>query len=193
MKDVATLILDTETGGLEDRHPTIELAAIAVRGWEEVAQFERRIRFDEAACDPEALKLNSYDPDVWALEAIPPMDALADFARWCSDYADVEKVSRRTGGAYKVARCSGWNVAFDCRRLERGFKASGMFLPADTYQALDWLQVARGYFWDAEKRPENLKLTTVAEWFGIPTDGAHGALADCRLTLGVARRLTVRD
>lgn len=188
MRDLTTLVIDTETGGVEDHHPTIELAAIAVRGWEEVAHFEQRIRFDVEKCDPEALAMNSYDPKAWE-DAVAPMDALRAFAFWCRDFADLKKVSQRTGTPYNVARVSGWNVSFDCRRIERGAKGAGLFLPADTYQALDWLQIARGYFWDQETRPDNLRLTTVAEFFGIPTEGAHGALADCRLTLAVARRM----
>jgi len=49
----------------------------------------------------------------------------------------------------------------------------------------------RVLFWSDESGTvlENFKLTTVAAHFNIPTDGAHGALADARLCAAVYRAL----
>ncbi len=64
-----TIYFDTETGGVLPSHPTIQLAAIAVEDgtWNEAAGFERKIKFNEADADPEALKINHYEPEVWRL------------------------------------------------------------------------------------------------------------------------------
>lgn len=183
------MIWDLETGGVEPTNPTIQLAAIAVRGWDVIDELEVKIAFDPADAAPEALAMNGYDADVWAREAIQPSSAIDRLDRWLQAHRVLEKVSKRTGKAYRVARVAGWNVRFDCERIERGFKNLDRFLPAQTFEALDLLQVARGYFWDRSDGPENHRLETVAQWFGIDTAGAHDALADCRLVLDVARRL----
>jgi exonuclease I len=51
----------------------------------------------------------------------------------------------------------------------------------------------RALFWFDEHpeapKPANYKLATVAQAFGIPTDGAHDALADCRLAWQVAKAM----
>lgn len=50
----------------------------------------------------------------------------------------------------------------------------------------------RALWWFEETgaaRPENLKLTTLAAYFGIPSDGAHDALADARLAFKVAEAI----
>lgn len=48
-----TIYFDTETGGVQPTHPTIQFAAIAVDNdtMEEVADFECKIAFDEASAD----------------------------------------------------------------------------------------------------------------------------------------------
>lgn len=191
MNAVETVIWDCETAGLEPHHATIQIAALAVLGWQEVASFQVKIRFDETKADADALLLNCYDAETWKRDAIEPELAIFQLDQWLSSHRSLEKISARTGNAYKVARIAGWNVRFDCERIERGFKAYGKFLPAATYGALDLLQVARGHFWEKSpsERPENLKLPTVAKWLGLDVLEAHDALADVRLTMQVAQRL----
>jgi DNA polymerase III epsilon subunit-like protein len=185
------VVFDTETGGVMPQHPTIQLAAIAVdeSEWKEIDSFQVKIRFDEAAADPEALRMNHYDPEVWKKEAVPPSDAARQFAQWVRPHCSIEMVSKRTGNPYTVAKLAGYNaLTFDLPRLRELFGTA--FFPC-SYHVRDILQ--RAMFWydehPEEKRPESLKLGTVCAYFGIEVDGAHDALADARMTAALAKRL----
>jgi len=188
---MTTIYFDLETGGIEPRHPSIQLAAIAVDDatGKELEAFERKLRFDEAAADPEALKMNHYDAEVWKRTAVEPALAASDFARWVKPHSCIEMVSKRTGASYSVAKLSGYNaLTFDLPRLRALFGTQ--FFPC-SYHVRDVLQ--RAMFWFDEhpdvKKPENLKLGTVCTYFGIPIDGAHEALADVRATAALAQKL----
>jgi len=80
-----------------------------------------------------------------------------------------------------------YNAAFDLRLLEQSIKAHYKIIvnpPAawgmQTYCAME---AAKAYL----NRERWLSLTAAAEYFGLDTAGAHGAIADCRMTLGVIR------
>ena len=185
-----TIYFDLETAGLEDHHADIQIAAIAAENWEEVASFEAKIEFDASKADPEALAMNSYDANVWEATSILEAYAVERLASFLEGFRVIKKVSKRTSGAYYIARLAGHNVKnFDCPRLMRMFKRNSRFLPADCFQPLDTLQLAIWKFADTEDRPENLKLGTLAEYFGIESEGAHDALADVRVNVQVAQRL----
>lgn len=179
-----TVYFDTETGGVEPKHPTIQLAAIAVEDGREVSAFEQNIAFDEADCDPAALAMNHYDRALWTETAVSSAVTAARFAKWLRPYQTVTLTSKRTGNPYTVARLAGYNaLTFDLPRLKALFGAS--FFPCE-YLVRDVLQRVVFYFDETGKaRPENFKLSTVAAHFGIPTDGAHGALADARMSAAV--------
>lgn len=181
-----TLIyLDLETGGTQPHHPTIQLAAVAMDGASELGAFSQNITFDVSACDPEALALNHYTPEAWA-DAVPPAVAASRFAAWLRPFADVTKTSKQ-GKPYQVARLAGYNItAFDGPRVRQMFGTS--FFPCE-YLHRDILQRVLFYFDECGGSPENFKLTTVAAWFGIPTEGAHGALADARMCARVHRAI----
>lgn len=177
---------DTETGGTRDEHPTISLAAVAMDDDTEVSSFHQRIAFTVADCDPEALRLNRYTPEAWA-DAVPPSVCAAKFAAWLEPYRVVARVSKQ-GKTYQVARLAGYNAAtFDAPRLRRLFGEA--FCPWE-YLVRDVLQLV---LWHFDRvggaAPENYKLATVAAHFGIPTDGAHDALADARMCATVARAI----
>lgn len=178
------LYTDLETGGTLPQHPTIQIAAVAVRDGVEVAHFNQRISFRVEDCDPAALALNHYDPAQWT-DAVPGAVAAARFAAWLRPYAEVSKTSK-AGNPYSVARLAGYNiVGFDGPRLRMLFGTQ--FFPCE-YLMRDVLQLV---IWHFDRvggaRPENYKLATVAAHFGIPTDGAHDALADARMCAAVAR------
>ncbi|MFT5130924.1 MAG: DNA polymerase III epsilon subunit-like protein [Rhodothermales bacterium] len=188
MNDETVVWFDFETGGLEPHHPSIQLAAVAVRGGVEVASFERKIQFREADSQAEALALNSYDPEQWRDAAVPEGDAIKDFIAFLRAHADTELVSARTGRPYNVALVGGHNVVgFDIPRLRAA--AKGAFLPCcwwyplDTYQRAIWHAQENGY------RPANFQLSTLAEHFGIASEGAHDALADVRMCAALADAL----
>lgn len=176
---------DLETGGTEPKHPTIQLAAIAVRDGVEVASFEQKISFSVEDCDPQALAMNHYSPEAWT-DAVPGLVAAMRFSAWLRPFCEVQKVSR-AGNPYQVARLAGYNaVAFDLPRLRTLFGSS--FLPCE-FLVRDILQRALFYFDEMGEPPENFKLVTVAEWLGISVNGAHDALFDVRLCAAVHRAM----
>ncbi len=188
------VVFDTETGGLLPQHPTIQLAAIAVApDWSELGTFEVKIQFDEKDADPKALEVNHYDPMVWAAQAIPEREALERFAAFLGAHKSIEMVSKRTGRPYSVARLAGHNAAtFDGPRLFEAFRRHGLFCPAHP-QVLCTLQRAMWYAVETGTKFDSLKLSYLAEYFGVPTTGAHDAEADCRMAIGIAKALGQRS
>ncbi len=183
-----TTYFDVETSGLESHHAVIQLAAIAVddQTGKEAATFERKVKFNAALASLEALKINHYDPAVWAREAKEPATVIAEFGEWARPYFCIDMVSKSSGKPYRVGKLGGHNVvAFDLVRLRGMF--STRFFPF-SYHTKDTLQRALWFFDEHPevKRPESLKLTVLAQYFGIPTDGAHDALCDVRLSAALA-------
>ena len=182
------VFIDFETGGLKDDSPNIQLAAIAVDvAWDEIASFSAKIKFDESAADPEALRINHYDREVWAKEAEPEAYVLGRFDSFLSNHKSVEMVSKRTGRPYSVARLAGHNIStFDYPRLRRMYRER--FIPAHP-MALDTLQLAMWHWHGNSKAPENLRLETIMKFLGVEFDGAHDALADVRAAANLAKIL----
>lgn len=183
---------DLETGGLERKHPNIQIAAVAMRGSREVGWLDRKIRFDEHGCDPEALEINSYDPDTWERDAVSEAVATHDFLSFLRTHSDTELTSKRTGRPYRVAQLGGHNIAtFDIPRLRdmagRAFIPACWWYPLDTYhRAIWWFQERGG------DMPADYKLTTLAEYFGIDAGDAHDALADVRMSAAIAEAMKTR-
>jgi DNA polymerase III epsilon subunit-like protein len=185
-----TIFFDLETGGVEPQHPTIQLAAVVIdeSSWQEVASFERKISFIEADAQPEALAMNHYDAAVWAKESVSPTRAAYEFAAFCKPYLCIQMISKRTGAPYMVGKLAGHNaLIFDLPRLRQLFGTS--FFPF-SYHVKDTLQRALWFFDEhpAIQRPENLKLGTLCEAFGIKTNGSHEALTDVRLAAALAKK-----
>ena len=186
-----TVVFDIETGGLEPRHPIIQLAAVALdEQGEELDAIERKVRFDLRRADARALDINAYDEETWDQEAVEGQQAADDFARFCSTHATLELVSRQ-GKPYRCARIAGHNItAFDVPRVRAFMERHGVWWPAcwwyplDTWQGALW-HFARGH----GKAPQDFKLPTLAAHFGLATDGAHDALADVRMAAGILRAL----
>lgn len=187
-----TIYFDFETGGVQPKHPNIQLAAIAIddETGQELATFEQKIAFSEADCEPEALRINHYDPEVWKRDAVPEADAIRRFTRFSEPHRSIEMISKRTGAPYSVGKLAGYNaLTFDLPRLRESFGTA--FFPF-SYHVRDVLQRAMWWFDENNERPENLKLSTVCQYFSIPADGAHDALTDVRLTIELAKVLRAR-
>lgn len=184
---MVVVYFDTETGGTLPTHPTIQLGAVAMEDGVELSNFTQNLAFNLEDCDPEALAMNHFTPQAWA-DAVSPAVTAARFALWLRPFQSVTLTSKRTGNPYTVARLAGYNaVRFDEPRLRQMF---GMQFCPWEYLVRDVLQLALFHFDRCGHAPENFKLTTVAAWFGIPTEGAHGALADARICAAVHRALT---
>lgn len=188
-----SVCFDLETGGLEPEHPDIQLAAVAIDSdYNELATFERKIKFDEAKATKVALEINHYDPEVWAKEAKPLIQVCREFADFLRPYCCVAKVSK-AGKPYRVARLFGHNAAtFDAPRLQRMFAQTGVFLPADLRVRCT---LQRALWWFDERQEDSSKvqlgssLTTLCQHFGIPVLDAHDALGDVRMTVALAKAL----
>lgn len=182
---MTTVYFDFETGGVEMRHPNISLAAIAVEKGRELNSMYYRIRFDPGTADPEALRINRYDPAVWDKEAISEDQATANFASFLHRHKCLSLTSAKTGMPYKVARLAGYNSAsFDGPRATAMFDRWGIF-PPFRRPTLDVLQLVLEHADNHRLRLANFKLSTVSAHFGIDTSGAHDALADCRMTAAI--------
>jgi exonuclease I len=187
------VFFDLETGGLELKHPILQIAAIATDAdLRERERFECKLLFREEDAQPEALELNHYDPAVWRREALEPKEAVARFGDFLGRHRSLERVSARTGGTYRVVQSAGWNShGFDIDRLFHLFKAHNAFCPVDR-MSLDVMHLAMWHLRFPEERIKSMKLTEVAAHLGITIDVAHDALGDVAATLAVARRLLDR-
>jgi DNA polymerase III epsilon subunit-like protein len=177
------VFFDLETGGLDPAASAItQIAAVAVdvSTFEELATFEAKLRFREDRADAGALEVNSYDAETWQKEAIPPLDALDAFSYFLRAHSTRECISKR-GKRYPVADLAGHNAAsFDMPFLRRYFAHYDLFMPAYP-QVFDTLQLAKWWAFLRSVDIENLRLETLAAYFGIDY-AAHDALADVRAT-----------
>lgn len=186
-----TVFLDIETGGLKFDAPIIQIAAVAIKGWEEIDFFERKILFSSEECDPEALRICRYDPEVWNKSAIQESAACAQLDYFLRRYQDLQRVSHR-GRPFKVARVAGHNIkTFDLPRLRKMMERSGFkFFPGDWMKPLDTLELAVWRTFDKDDPPKSHKLGDLLDYFNIPhEDELHDALADVRGTVQLARAL----
>lgn len=185
------VFFDLETGGTDwSRHPIIQIAAVAVdTSLNEVESFERKIKFDIASCDPQALGMNGYSKEVWDLEATCEKAVIRDFSKFLDRHASIERRSERTGNPYSVAQLAGYNAAaFDAQFLQAAYKKNNQFLPA-SYRVLDVYQRVIWYAHESGLELESFKLSEVAKKFGVPLEKAHDALEDVRATIGVYRQI----
>lgn len=71
-----------------------------------------------------------------------------------------------------------WNLEkVDWKEFSRWWCAMEMF--AEVYG--EWNDYRQSYRWQ--------KLVTAARYYDLPTEGAHSALADCKMTLGVVKAM----
>ncbi len=186
---------DIETAGLdEDKHPIIQIAAIAVDAHlHELETFEAKIRFDEAEADPGSLGKNRYRPELWYREAIEVGVAAEKFAMFLRRHATVDLFSADAKKRYQVAQLVAHNgERFDGPFLHAWYRRLGLFCPA-RYMVLCTKQRALWLF-DEDKSltpPENFQLRTLCEYFGVPLtrENAHDAFYDVRATVQLYRAM----
>jgi len=183
------VFFDLESGGLDpEKHAIIQFAAIAVSDdlLEEHETLELKMLFPQSSATAEALEVNSYDPEVWAREGIPPREAEPRISSFLRRHATVQKVSAK-GKAYSIARLAGHNAAaFDVPFLRAWYRRRDKFSPF-SWHALDTLSLA---IWTLRHRDvRSFKLADLCKFYGIELAEAHDALADVRATLELARAL----
>lgn len=188
-----TVYFDLETGGLDRlKNPIIQIAAIAVGpDGAELETFHQRVLFEPLDCDPKALEINHYEPEIWKREGITADACEKLLTGFLRRHTAIEHKSKASGKPYRVARLAGHNAAaFDGPFLQHWYKSrSNTLLPADprvlcTTQLAMWVSLATG------ERPKSFRLVDCCLFWGVPLEGAHDALVDVRATAGLARVLT---
>ena len=188
------VFFDLETGGLDpNEHPIIQIAAVSFDDqWQQLERFEVKLQFDEADCDPDALKKVHYDRRLWNKHAVHPLTAHKRFSYFLREHATVEKVSRAKSVPYYVAQLFAHNAHFDAGFLwawhdRLRAQEPSLFLPADR-RVICTLQTALIFF-DQDRsrhfsRPIDYRLGTLCEYFRIPfsTNEAHDAAYDALVT-----------
>jgi DNA polymerase III epsilon subunit-like protein len=192
------IFIDLETGGVEPEDPNIEVAAIAVEDWKEIDSFVRKIQFDETKASAKALRINSYNREVWKKHAVSEEDAVEHLGEFLRKHS-VVWYSKKTGGPYDSGLLSGHNIVqFDAPRLRKMFGTDAprgtpenKYLAGDIYRPLDTMQRALWFFLEHPEleKPVDFRLTTLCEYFLLGTEGAHTALADVRLAFRLARTM----
>ena len=191
------VFFDLETTGLSwRRHTVCQIAAIAMTEdlSTEVGVFEVKVKFRVEDASPEALEINSFDPEVWELEAVGPRQAERLFSEFLKAHATTKmrkkNPPKKGSPFYYVARGAGHNAAaFDMPFLKAWYRRMDKFCPM-AFLCRDTLQLA---LWLADfgiiETPENFKVATLAAHFEIEHDEGHDALVDVRTTVGIAREL----
>jgi DNA polymerase III epsilon subunit-like protein len=132
-------------------------------------------------CTEEALQVNGLNRKLDELAKAPPLSkVLRDFQKWAT------KESKQFIPA-------GQNINFDIRMMNAAFRRAGVDYEILYHQPLELLALSKIYY-SLPDTPivANYKLTTVAESLGIPTDHAHEALADVRMTCEALRIMLSR-
>lgn len=187
------VFFDLETGGLNPKTDAVtQIAAVAVdEDLQELESFEAKVIFGTLEGKRAALNRRKYDPEVWAREGRRADEVAWAFRRFLERHASIERMTRR-GPPLRLAQAAGHNAGeFDWPFLQEWYRRQGIFCPI-AHNVLCTLQRAQWWFLEHPDvtPPENLKLGTLCEYFGIPLgDDAHDALADVRATVSLYRLL----
>jgi len=188
--------VDLETGGVDEtRHQITQFAAVATGGPplfkepEHDSEFERKVSLVNGRWEQEALDVQNYDEITWLAEGKTMVEVLDDFDQWVRKHCH-EAVSKRTGNPYQVAHMGGHNVGFDGRFLRAAAERNDRWIRLTNWTGgvYDTLHLAKWHFLGLDKRPDNLKLETLCEFFGVKIK-AHDALEDVRATIKIAREM----
>jgi DNA polymerase-3 subunit epsilon len=166
---------DSETTGLQPRlHGIIELAMIKtpLDASQELDSFHVRIRVDQPdiIVDPEAMRVNHYDETLWK-DAVPIEQALNLVERMC----------------VWGTQFAGHNVCFDKNFLVGSFHRCNRRIPSFFSEDVDTLKMAYPLY--ALGHVSDLKLGTVAKYFGIEQRAAHTAIEDVRTSMAIYRQI----
>lgn len=193
MADKADVLVmfDLETGGTEiGKSAIIQIAAAAfnLNTFEIIETFERKVQFLVEKADPKALEMNSYNQETWEREAVVPAAAMRDTLAFLEKYAK-PWVSAR-GKTYKAAELVGHNIIrFDWPFFEQWCKRLGKdWLPIHN-PPWDTIQVAQTVAKVCSVQFDNLKLETLADYYGIEEPQTHDAFDDVKMNIAVLQFL----
>ena len=160
-------------------------AAYDLKTREQVDQFEIKVRIDEKKAKPEALALQGYDRNIWAMEAVEAFHASGRVKAFLDEHA-TEKRKAKSGSDFWVCQLGGHNAAaFDLPFLRSWMEGQHRFFPA-SYFVKDTMLLADLARTELGAKFNDLKLGTIAAALGIQADGpAHSALTDAKTAAAV--------
>lgn len=169
--------IDLETTGLDPvKHEILQIGIVRVdaRTLTIHSQIELKVipvRIIDA--EAKALEVNGYREELW-IDAVPLRDALMTIRPWL-----------------KGAVLAGHNPSFDASFLAEGYRSEGVSAPGMDYHKLDTASLA----WPLWRTGAigALSLGPVCKHLGIDRPTPHGALADARASLEVARQLMIPE
>ncbi|OGJ49555.1 hypothetical protein A2335_02115 [Candidatus Peregrinibacteria bacterium RIFOXYB2_FULL_32_7] len=162
------IVLDTETTGLEPGG-IIEIAAQKIRGGQVVDEFHSIVNPD-CQIEEGATFWHGLTFDMIQRQGRLVAEVMPDFVKFCGNVTLV-----------------GHNIDFDLKFINHHLKNLGLALLKNP--TVDTLVLARKYI---SLGISNNKLSTIAEHFGISSDGAHRAMKDVTMTKEVFLRMINR-
>ena len=160
------VVFDLETTGISwNSDRVVEISAVKVSGHQVVSEFSALVN-PECLIPAAASRVNGITDDM--VKDAPVFETvLADFLDFAGDEVLV-----------------GHNIhAFDMKFIYRDCKRYFGKVPKNDY--IDTLKLARTCL----SRLKHHRLTDLAEYYGISVQGAHRALADCRMNQKVYEHL----
>lgn len=175
------VIIDTETTGLMDFDEIIEITIINMRGETLLNTLVKPTR----PIPPEVTKINNITDEM-----------VADAPAWCDVFPAVLKIIRKH-------KWLAWNSSFDARLMVQTCLQTGFFDGLKPYlitsiimaietRQIDAKEIYNQWYGEFDEERKNFKrqsLATAAARHGVSTAGAHRALADCMMILGVLNQV----
>jgi DNA polymerase-3 subunit alpha (Gram-positive type) len=166
--------IDVETSGLNpDIHEIIEIGCLIVAESESGYTIENELEIKVAMTRPElaeatALRVNGYDPAAWMFAYTMPQA--------------LEMLNKHAKDCVFIAH----NACFDWQFVEKAYRDAKMEHPFH-YHKLDTLSIAYAKLKGTDAK--HLSLRSLCQRFAVTNEKAHTALADCRATFEVFKKL----
>lgn len=167
MKDCNLFFFDSETGGLNHiDHDMVEVACLVTdpSGEKVITEYSAKV-FPKKPVDPGAAAVNGYSAEKWASEAV-----------------DIDTAMVTMLGHGRDSVFVAHNTPFDWGFFSAAMAARGARWGGD-YHKVDTCALAMPFL-KAGLVP-NVKLATMADYFGIEHENAHSALGDARACRGI--------
>lgn len=175
------VVIDTETTGLGENAEIIEIAIINMRG--------------EVLLDTLVKPTQPIPPEVTEINHITN-EMVADAPAWCDVFPLVLAIITHH-------KWLAWNSSFDARMLEQTCFFTEVFPEKHPYYAasvtsrihtshIDAKAVYDQWYGEFDEKRKAFKrqsLTTAAARHGVSVEGAHRALADCKMVLAVLQKV----
>ncbi len=167
------VFIDLETTGLDvTKHEIIEIGCMIVNGenFEVIEEYSAKVKpVNIEAGDESALKLTGYSDDKW------------------SDSIDLKIAINKVFQMTKGGMVAGWNVAFDWAFIEAAFRKLGIESNFN-YHKVDVQAIAYAILYN-NSEIDNLRLRSIASYYGFNLGEVHGAMEDIRITFEVFKKL----